>query len=105
MVVTAVHVYAFEIGPSQIVSAVVGCVSAAVILLGIFDKRRKDISQTWKDLYEAKSVELTERDKRLARLEAEVDLLKSDFSKNLADGVTTAILRILDDRGGLGPHA
>lgn len=91
-----------EIGLSQVVSGVVGAATSAALLLGILDKRRKDISNTWKELYEAKKEENSELENRLTRCEARVEFFESAFIRKVAQGVTDAIIHELDERRNHG---
>lgn len=82
-----------SIGYAIGLSVVVGAVIALVL-----DKRRRDLVELWKGLYEAKDVENRELQRRVDTLEARLNLFQSDFITNLAQGVTEAIIRIMDER-------
>lgn len=76
-----------------VVAAVVGSVVAVVV-----DKRRRDLVELYKGLYEGKSSEVQELNERLTRAEAQIALFQSDFTRHMAEGVTEAIVRIMETR-------
>ena len=87
-----------------------GMLTASVVLAGIVgltvDKRRRDLSELYKSLYEGKSAEVNELTSRLTRLEARLEFYESDFTKKLAEGITSAIIESVERHWGdpLGPN-
>lgn len=84
---------ALEVSGGQIVAFVIGVVSSGSIVLGLVDKRRREITQTWRELAEAKTAEANDCDERMTKLEARVDLLQSSFVDRLAEHVAQAVVK------------
>lgn len=88
----------FEIGIESIAGiAAVAVIVGAVVAL-VIDKRRRDLVELYKGLYEAKNIENRDQQKRIDRLEARIEFFESSFTKSLAEGVVEAIMRIMDER-------
>jgi len=87
-----VVVLAWEVAGTQVVAFVVGSVTTGSIVLGLVDKRRREITQTWRELAEAKTAEANDCDERMTKLEARVDLLQSNFVDRLATHVAQAVV-------------
>jgi hypothetical protein len=80
------------------VQIVVGFLIAIPTVAGAIQLQRRNATQIWKDLYEAKVVEGEQRDRRMTRLEAKVDLLESNFVQQVAKGVAEAALQFMEER-------
>jgi len=91
-------ILAVEVGGDQVVSFLVGAVVVGGTAIGLYDKRKRELSDTYKNLYDAKKEEVAELRAELAGVKAQVDLLMSDFTRKLAEGVTDAIVRIFEER-------
>mgnify|MGYP007071606388 CR=1 FL=1 len=87
-----IAVMGWEVAGSQLVAFVVGGVTAGSAVLGLVDKRRREITQTWRELAEAKTAEASDCDERMTKLEARVDLLQSSFVDRIATHVAQAVL-------------
>lgn len=81
-----------------VVAIVIGVVSGVVGTLGLLDRRRKEITATWKELAEARGSTVAEQDQRIAKLEARLDLFQSGFIRDLAHEVTAAVVEAIGDR-------
>lgn len=86
-----------EIGPEAVVSAIVVAIPAIGATAAIVDKRRKDLTDLWKGLYEAQKVANEEQEAKIVRLEARVNLFESNFIHEVAAGVAGAIKDLLED--------
>lgn len=87
---------AFEVSAQAIVSFFLGALGVGGAAISIYDKRKRELTQTYKDLYEAKSAEVEVLQDKVTRLEARVDFFESGFTKGLAKGVVDAIYQILE---------
>jgi hypothetical protein len=93
---------ALEIDATTIVALLIGAVGAGTSVGGLVAKRQKDLGELYKSLYEGKSAEVSEINLRVGHLEAQVALFQSDFMKQLAEGITEAIVRSVEGR--IGDH-
>jgi hypothetical protein len=75
-------------------------VALAAALGGFRGRRNKDLVETLERLVEAKALENIDLEKRLARLEAKVDILESTFAERIADRVEARLETYLNLMGG-----
>lgn len=88
----------FTIGWNALAGASILATFVGAVVAVVVDKRRKDLVELYKGLYEAKHSETKDLSTKIERLSAQVELFQSDFIRQLAEGVTEAILRIVDER-------
>lgn len=79
-----------------------GIIGAVVIVVGsvlaVVDRQKKSLTESYKGLYETQSEKVKLLEEDLAKLHAQVEILTSDFTKSIAEGVTAAVFRLLDER-------
>lgn len=83
-----------EVSATEIWSFLIGGLTFGAAAIGIYDKRKRELTETYKQLYEAKSDKVEELEREVRGLKAQVDLLMSDFTAKLAVGITDALHRI-----------
>jgi hypothetical protein len=93
-----VLLFAIEISAGDVVSFVLGGIAVGGAAVSVYDKRRRELTETYRQLYEAKSDKVEELETELRALQAQVDLLLSDFTAKLAQGITDALHRIYKEK-------
>ncbi len=83
---------AAEVTAQGLAGYVVAAVAGGVTVAGVFDRRRKEITATWKELAEAKAALTDEQDRRLATLEAKVEILQSSFMAEMVSAVASGVV-------------
>lgn len=96
-----------EVSTSELFSFLTGGLLFGGAAIGIYDKRRRELTEMYKQLYEAKSDKVEELEREVHSLKVQVDLFMSDFTAKLAVGITDALHRIYKEkeaeRGYPGP--
>jgi len=87
-----------EITFAQVIAAALGIFIAIPATLAAYSTRKQSEAKIWQGLYHAKEEEGKDRDRRMARLEAKVELFESHFMQQVASGVVEAVIRALDDQ-------
>jgi len=84
---------------SLVVTAIVSGSAGAAGTFGIVGKRKDDLADVYKRLYEAKLTETDDMAKRITRLESQVNLFQSNFVSQIAAGVTDAVVKMVHEKG------
>lgn len=106
------HLLAVDVGWDDLgLVAIISLILSGIASLTL-NRRKQELIDLYKGLYEAKEKEnedlKQQKDNEIARLKDEVkdlrsrvDLYQSDFTRQLAEGVTEAIVRIFEERVGV----
>lgn len=92
------HPLAAQITSEVLIAAIVGLVTGGAAVLSVLDRRRRDITQTWKELAEAKSAQNDELVRRVTSLETRVDVLQSAWADDLSTTIADRVVAHLDAR-------
>jgi len=90
---------AFEVGLREISAALIGAIGAGGAAIGVYDKRRRELTETYKGLYEAKTELVSQLETKVARLEARIDFFESDYMRKFTEGIVEAVFRYLEESG------
>lgn len=93
----------FELGVDTIVAALLGALAGAPIVANAFDRRRQAVAYTWRELAEGRAAQVDELTRRVAELEARVDVLRGEFVGRMAHEVASAVTEALTTRGEVHP--
>jgi outer membrane murein-binding lipoprotein Lpp len=85
-----------EIGIETLIAALVGALAGAPIIASAFDRRREQVSSTWRELAEGRAAQVDELTTKVAHLEAKVDLLASNFVSQMAHEVASAVMETME---------
>lgn len=104
------------IGATTVDLSTVPGLLAALTILSVasaffLDKRRRDLVSLYKEMYDAKVYEVREIESRhnteveelkgrITSLEVRVNFYESEFTTKLAEGITTAIVNMVEEHWG-----
>lgn len=71
---------------------------ASTVVGVVVDKRRRDLVELYRGLYEGKQAENVELSARMTRVEHRLELFESSYMAKLAEGVTDAVVRLVTKR-------
>jgi len=104
MMAAMTHVLAAELISSgggisgTITSALVVAGAVALVWSALVDRRRRDVAETYKELYEASSAKVEHLEAEMAELRARVAVLESDLIERVAEGVAAKVAKILEGK-------
>lgn len=85
-----------QLGLSTIVAALLGALAGAPIVANAFDRRRQAVADTWRELAEGRAAQVDELTRRVADLEARLNVLSGEFVGRMAHEVSTAVVEALE---------
>jgi hypothetical protein len=89
------------VGAGQIVTtALVVAGAIALVWSALVDRRRRDVAETYKELYAASSAKVEHLEHELAELRARVAVLEGDLIRKVAEGVALTVADLLERHHG-----
>ena len=84
-------------GAGQIVtSSLVVAGAIALVWSAFVDRRRRDVAETYRQLYEASLAKAESMEREIAELRARVAVLESDLIGRVAEGVAVTVADLLE---------
>ena len=72
--------------------------AVAVVWSSIVDRRRRDVADMYKELYEASSTKIEHLEREVAEMRARIAVLEGDLIERVAEGVAERVARIMEGR-------
>ncbi len=96
------HLFAatIELGPDLLIAALLGALAGAPVVASAFDRRRAQVADTWRELAEGRAAQVDELTRKVAALEARVDVLSGEFVGRMAHEVAVAVVDALEVEHG-----
>lgn len=96
MLLGAIFAATFQLGADTVVAALVGALAGAPVIANAFDRRRQAVSSTWRELAEGRAAQVDELERKVAVLEARLDVLSGEFVTRMAHEVSVAVTEALE---------
>lgn len=89
-----------ELGGIGAVVAAAGLFGTAVAVVwsSVVDRRRRDVADMYRELYEASSAKIEHLEREVAGMRARIAVLEGDLIERVAEGVAERVARIMEGR-------
>lgn len=81
---------------SIITTALVVAGAVALVWSALVDRRRRDVAETYKELYTASLAKVDAMEREIAELRARVAVLEGDLIARVAEGVAVTVAEMLE---------